>query len=242
VGLEQDNVQPLRAGLAGKTLWRRAWGWRMAVVGASLFTVGSIALLTATDAPQVPATAAVGTQRALAQVATANNLENSPQPVRPDPLARSIDPSVVPVNTAGSTIPTETAPGANPQADEREILASCHPHLLSSPASVPQLDVANTPAPNLAHMTMHFWVNNTGVVTREGGFSGNLGNIGEREAAAGYVRQLTFLLPQTPQCKAREVELVADFGERRSGEGWDTLVRLSPRYDVARTGELREIN
>jgi hypothetical protein len=115
----------------------------------------------------------------------------------------------------------------------------CHPHLTSAPV-LPQIDVANIPQPNLGHLKMSLWVNGSGVVTRESVTEAGLGSAAEQSAEAAFARQLTFSLPNTADCRAREVEVIGDFFEQRTPAGqWTTLVRLYPRLTFGRSGTLQ---
>lgn len=213
------------------TLWRRAPLWRATLVAAFVLTL-TAAVLWAESQQKEPLALAPG---------VSVSAEAKAAPASQDPLRRS----------AGADAPASGAsllddvrllgtPAAEPVSDEEEqVLATCHPHLLRTPASMPQIDVANVSEPNLGHVKFHFWVNGAGIVTREILTEATLGTSAEREAEAAYAKELTFSLPNTKECRSREVEVIGDFFEQRERSGrWATYVRLYPHLSFGNTGAL----
>jgi len=116
----------------------------------------------------------------------------------------------------------------------------CHPHLLHAPTSMPQIDVAHVAEPTLGHIKLHLWVNGAGVVAREVLSAATFGTPAERQAEAAFAKELTFSLPNTKECRSREVEVIGDFFERREPTGrWGTYVRLYPRFTFDNAGTLQ---
>ena len=104
---------------------------------------------------------------------------------------------------------------------------------------MPQIDVAQIPAPNLGHIKLHLWVNGAGFVTRELVTAATFGTPAELQAETAFAKELTFVLPDTKECRSREVEVIGDFSERREASGqWATYVRLYPRLIFNNTGSL----
>jgi hypothetical protein len=202
------------------SLWQRAPWWRATVAGAALATVAATvfwaeAHLSGSAVVGVPASAATPVRHA-----------QDPQL----PESASSQPS----RHTGSDSPGSAS------AEDEQTEAICHPHLLRAPASMPQIDVAKMPEPNLGHIKVHFWVNGAGMVTREVLTAATFGTVAEQQAETGYTRELTFALPNTKECQGREVEVIGDFFERRDPGGqWATYVRLYPRFTFDNTGVLR---
>jgi hypothetical protein len=211
------------------TLWHRALVWRAVFVGASILTLASLMSLaayvgkeqTVTQHAAGTATREILPPQETSQRAAATDVAfNLPQP---DGAAASINQS-----TTASTV-----------NEDEEVLATCHPHLLRAPPSMPQIDIAAMPQPNLGHLKMHLWVNGAGVVTRETILAATLGTPAEQQAEAAYIKELTFALPNTKECRTREVEVVGDFFEQRDPRGrWATYVRLYPRLSFNSAGAL----
>ena len=113
---------------------------------------------------------------------------------------------------------------------EGRILADCHPHLAGS-SSVPNFDVGQRPNPAAANLKVRFWVNGDGFVTQAFMTGGNVISADDREEALHYVKGLTFSVPNTAECRARQIELIGNFFESRSSMGeWATLFEVHPRY------------
>lgn len=133
-------------------------------------------------------------------------------------------------------------PASDPIAgvsDEEEAQARCHPHLRSAPAFLPPIDASAISDPRAAHLKVEFWVNGAGVVVRERLVAGNLGSAAERAADLAYTRELTFSVPQTAECQAREMELFGDFFlKQKPDQSWVPLVRLYPRLALDQNGVL----
>jgi hypothetical protein len=211
-------------------LWRRAPLFRAAAVGAATVTLAAAVFWAESQRPEPPATAIHSVAPSAEHRALA-----PPPPSAPDSGAPSTS-SPQPSGTASAAHVAAAIPASD---EEEQILATCHPHLLHAP-SMPQIDVANVPAPNLGHIRMHFWVNGAGTVTRETVTAATLGTPTEQQAAADFGNQLTFVLPNTKDCRSREVEVIGDFFEQRGPSGqWQTLVRLYPRLTFGPTGALQ---
>ncbi|HEY0747131.1 MAG TPA: hypothetical protein VGD63_10555 [Steroidobacteraceae bacterium] len=107
---------------------------------------------------------------------------------------------------------------------------------------MPPIDVAQMADPSVGHLKVHFWVDGKGLVTRDIVTGANFGSDEERHAAVLYTRDLTFTVPQTPECNSREMEMVADFFVQQSSSGqWATYVRLYPRLSLDGTGAVRTV-
>jgi hypothetical protein len=212
---------------AASRLWRRAPIWRTALVAALLTSAAGIYLATqpssgpdasrATAAPQMPQTA--------------------PTPPPTDPSA------------AGQSQPAPAAPSSSPSApvattqsseeEEEQNLAACHPGLIQAPP-MPQIDIANVAAPNLAHIKYHFWVNGAGSVVRVAKTAANYGTPQEWDAEQGFISAMRFSVPQTQSCRVREMELIGDVFETRDKDGrWLSYIRLYPRVSFAPGGALQ---
>jgi hypothetical protein len=215
------------------SLWRRAPWWRATVIGAAAITVAATVFwaesqsrsstAAAVSTPEKAAPSAAST----AAIRTANESLAGPQGPASAQQPSTGTPDQQPASTPGS-------------GEDEQTQAMCHPHLLSAPPSMPQVDVAQTPEPNLGHIKVHLWVNGTGVVTREVLTASTLGTPAEQEAETAYAKGLTFALPNTKECRSREVEVIGDFFERREQTGrWSTYVRLYPRFTFNATGALQ---
>jgi hypothetical protein len=116
------------------------------------------------------------------------------------------------------------------QPSEGRILADCHPHLTVSP-SVPNFDVGERPNPAAVTLRVRFWVTGDGFVTQAFVTAANVISADDREEALHYVKGLTFSVPNTAECRARQIELIGNFLESRSSMGeWATLFEVHPRY------------
>jgi len=116
------------------------------------------------------------------------------------------------------------------QPSEGRILADCHPHLTGNP-SVPNFDVGERPNPAAATLKVRFFVNGDGFVTQAFVTGANVVSADDREEALHYVKGLTFSVPNTAECRARQMELIGNFLESRSSTGeWATLFAVHPRY------------
>jgi hypothetical protein len=116
------------------------------------------------------------------------------------------------------------------QLSEGRILADCHPHLTGN-SSVPNFDVSERPNPAAATLKVRFWVNGDGFVTQAIVTGANVVSADDREEALHYVKGLTFSVPNTVECRARQIELIGNFLESRGSTGeWTTLFAVHPRF------------
>jgi hypothetical protein len=61
----------------------------------------------------------------------------------------------------------------------------------------------------------------------------------EQEAEPAYTKTLTFSVPQTNECRLREMELIGDYFEMKSNSGkWATFVKLYPRLSFDSDGKV----
>ena len=130
-----------------------------------------------------------------------------------------------------SVTQAQIPPGAPPQRNEGEILAACHPHLRPDAGSVPNIDVSDTPNPAAARLKIRFWVNGDGCVSQAlvNGFTTY--SAADQEAALDFLKVTTFIVPNTPECRSRKMEMNGVFLESRSSIGeWETILDLYPRY------------
>ncbi len=59
----------------------------------------------------------------------------------------------------------------------------------------------------------------------------NVYSVEDREDALHYIKGLTFTVPNTTECRARQMELVGNFFETRGATGdWSTVVEMHPRF------------
>jgi hypothetical protein len=133
---------------------------------------------------------------------------------------------------APSESPAPPQPAENPRVNETQILASCHPHLNTSPESVPNIEVSGTRYnPAGMQLKIRFWVNGNGFVTQAFNMGASVYSLQQMEDALHYVKLLTFEVPNTPECRVRQVELIGNFTEARGPSGdWITLFEMHPRY------------
>jgi hypothetical protein len=147
-------------------------------------------------------------------------------------------PPTAPTTTdeAAATPPTsvEQSPtAAGPRTGEGQILAACQPHLGPNTISVPNIDVAERPNPAAVRLKVRFWVNGEGFVTQAIVTGANVYTAADQEAALDYIKILTFLVPNTPECHARKMEVIGNFLESRSSNGeWETVLDMYPRYSL----------
>jgi hypothetical protein len=105
---------------------------------------------------------------------------------------------------------------------------------------MPQIDVNEVPQPNLSHIKVHFWVNGAGVVTRTLPTEATYGTPAEQQAELAFLQALRFSVPDTRDCRIRQMELIGDIAERREVTGhWATYARLYPRLAFGPTGTLQ---
>jgi hypothetical protein len=125
--------------------------------------------------------------------------------------------------------PSEDTPSKH--ISEAEILAKCHPHLGPNATMVPNINVSATANPLAVNLKVRFWVNGNGFVTQAFVIGGNVYSVEDREDALHYIRGLTFTVPNTAECRSRQMELIGNFMEARGAGGdWSTTVDLHPRY------------
>ena len=123
------------------------------------------------------------------------------------------------------------APAEPPQTNESAILAACHPHLRPNAGSVPNINVSDVPNPAAARFKVRFWVDGDGFVTQAVAIGTTTYSAADQEAALDYLKIVTFLVPNTPECHARKMEMNGLFLESRSSIGeWETILDLYPRY------------
>jgi hypothetical protein len=116
---------------------------------------------------------------------------------------------------------------------ETQILASCHPHLGPNVPSVPNMDVSRLAHPAMVRVKVRMWVNGDGFVTRA--FLGSTTRYGveDLEADLQFVKGLTFAVPDSPECHARQVEVIGNFVESLTAAGdWETVLEVHPRYSL----------
>jgi hypothetical protein len=169
--------------------------------------------------------------------------------------AKSAAPSVQVEPAVKATQANPHAPGMQPQTrpdpapqpvvaaqakDEDEILARCHPHLIPVRNPVPQIDVSGIQDPSLGHLKVHFWVNGAGVVTREALTGATYSTVQEQQAELAFTKGLTFTVPQTAECRVREIEVIGDYYEmKEEGGKWGTIVKMYPRLSFSPDGALQ---
>ncbi len=120
---------------------------------------------------------------------------------------------------------------AIPRTSEHMILAECHPDLSPNAGSVPKLDVSRYPKPSAVSLKVRFWVNGDGFVTKAFTVGGSIDDRQDQEEALHYVKSLTFQVPNSDQCRTREIEIIGEFRESAEGPGeWATVLELHPRY------------
>ena len=212
---------------AARELWRRAPIWRTVVVAAALTSAAGIYLATqsssgpgaspVTPAPQMPHAA------------------QTPGPAVPSASAED-QPGPV-ISTLSPPAPAATAQSS--EDEEEQNLAACHPGLIQAPP-MPQIDVANVAAPNLAHIKYHFWVNGAGSVVRVVKTAANYGTPQEWDAEQAFISAMRFSVPQTQACRVRQMELIGDvFETRGKDDRWASYIRLYPRLSFAPGGALQ---
>jgi hypothetical protein len=142
------------------------------------------------------------------------------------------NPALPALHESVAASPEEPVQDVAVQPSEGRILADCHPHLTGS-SSVPNFDVGDRPNPAAAALKVRFFVNGDGFVTQAFVTGANVVGTDDREEALHYVRGLTFSVPNTAECRARQMELIGNFLESRSSTGeWTTLFAVHPRYTL----------
>jgi hypothetical protein len=132
---------------------------------------------------------------------------------------------------AAASPPDERPAGPQPLRNERTILAECHPDLVPNTPSVPKFDVSRAPRPWTVSLKVRFWVNSDGFVTKAFALGGNVNNSLDQEAALSYTKSLTFRVPNSDDCRGREIEILGEFKESADAGGeWQTILEMHPRY------------
>ena len=139
-----------------------------------------------------------------------------------------------PATPAGTAAPAAALPAdrrAAPRTSEQMILAECHPNLSPNTASVPRFDVSRFPRPSAMSLKVRFWVNGDGFVTKAFFAGGSINDAQDQEEALHYVKGLIFQVPNTDQCRTREIEILGEFRESADAAGeWATVLEIHPRY------------
>jgi len=125
-------------------------------------------------------------------------------------------------------------PARPTQVSAIRILAGCQPHLSQNSESVPNFDVDSRPNPAALQLKVRFWVNGDGFVIHPFMMGANAVRAPDQEAALDYVRHLTFSVPNTEECRVREMEMFGTFLEARESLGeWSTVFEVHPRYSMS---------
>jgi hypothetical protein len=129
-------------------------------------------------------------------------------------------------------IPTATqAVAAQEHRGPAQVIADCQPHLRAPPLSVPNIEVTDRFNMAAVRLTVRFFVNSDGFVTRAFVTGFTVTTAADQEAELDFVQHLTFTVPQTAECRSRELEMIGNFTEsRESGGAWATVFDVSPRY------------
>jgi hypothetical protein len=151
------------------------------------------------------------------------------------PIApRSADDPATLAGVASAATGPPVGQGTAPRASEQMILAECHPNLSPNTPSIPKFDVSRFPRPSAVSLKVRFWVNGDGFVTKAFMVGGNLNDIQNQEEALHYIKGLTFQVPNTDQCRTREIEIIGEFRESPDTTGeWTTVLEIHPRYASA---------
>lgn len=218
-------------------LWRRAPAFRRVTYLASAASIVGVLALAFNQADTVRSSLPAPVAATSTQVVPRSvNAEVSPPP---GPVLERPDPAVP--APSGSPAPRSPAnqPAALAASDEDSQLARCHPHLLPGGGAMPQIDVRQMADPGIGHLKVHFWVNGAGVVTRDVVMASNYALPAEQEAELVYTKTLTFSVPQTNECRLRDIELIGDYFEMKSNSGkWATFVKLYPRLSLDADGRV----
>jgi hypothetical protein len=144
------------------------------------------------------------------------------------------------VTSPRAVAPVRLLAPADPARQEELILARCHPAYHAGTVSLPQIDVSQMPDPGAGHLKIRFFVNGSGEVTRAALTSANFASPEEQAAELEFTKRLTFVVPDTAECRTREMELVGDFVAMKGPTGqWATFVRLYPHFSVGSDGMLQ---
>jgi hypothetical protein len=222
-----------------RELWRRAPAFRgLVYVAVSVSFAGVIAL----SVDREHSVTLVSSSHEAAQVA--------PQPIQsgtpvtqqealpvPQQAVQGRESERVPLAVQKPMVAAQSGPSA---ADEDAERARCHPHLIPISASMPQIDVSQMADPSIGHIKVHFWVNGAGLVTREALTATSYATAAERQAELDFTKGLTFTVPNTAECRVREMELIGDYFEMKNSAGqWVTYVKLYPRLSFDTDGVVR---
>lgn len=134
-------------------------------------------------------------------------------------------PSAAPVPEAPRPVP---APANRGRA---QILAGCQPQLREGSTVVPNIEVTDRYVMAAIKLKVRFWVNGDGFVTRAFVTGFTVATSADQEAELDFVQHLTFTVPDTPECRTRPLEMIANFSEsRESGGEWATVLEVHPLY------------
>jgi hypothetical protein len=148
---------------------------------------------------------------------------------RPSTPRSTSDPATAGMATSAAALPADRR--AAPRTSEQMILAECHPDLTPNTASVPRFDVGRFSRPSAASLKVRFWVNGDGFVTKAFMAGGSITDAQDQEEALHYVKGLIFQVPNTDQCRTREIEIIGEFRESADAAGeWATVLEIHPRY------------
>jgi hypothetical protein len=144
------------------------------------------------------------------------------------PSARSSAPVAA---SAALSAPADHPTARVPPKNERMILAECHPELSANTTSPPTFEVSPRIRPWAATLKVRFWVNNDGFVTKAFILGGTVDRPEDQEAALRYIKGPTFQLPNTDECRSREIEIVGDFRRTADSNGdYVTVLDIHPQY------------
>jgi hypothetical protein len=235
--MDKDSSEEASQAAPIAQLWRRAPAFRrMTYLAGAVSVMGVLALAfnqTDTVRSSPPAHVAA-TPAQVVPASTGPTVAPTPQS-----LSQRADPGV-PAPTGAPTPEIPVNQSATIAANEEDSqLARCHPHLLPGGGAMPQIDVSQMADPSIGHLKVHFWVNGAGMVTREVLAASNYALPAEQEAELAFTKSLTFSVPQTSECRLREVELIGDFFEMKGSSGkWATFVKLYPRLSFDADGKV----
>jgi hypothetical protein len=134
-----------------------------------------------------------------------------------------------------SAVPAPEAPRPAPaRRGPAEILAGCQPHLREGSTVVPNIEVTDKYNMAAIKLTVRFWVNGDGFVTRAFVVGFTVATAADQEAELDFVQHLTFTVPGTQECQTRPLEMIGNFSEsRESGGEWATVLEVHPLYAFA---------
>lgn len=229
--LDTDQATPIAL------LWRRAPAFRRITYLAGATSIAAVLALAFNQTESVRSSLPTSVAVTPAQVARPNLSATAPPASQP--VLQKTDPGII--APTGSTVPEvpPSRPAELAASDEDSQLARCHPHLLPGSGAMPQIDVSQMADPSIGHLKVHFWVNGAGLVTRQVVTASNYALPAEQEAELAYTKSLTFSIPQTNECRLREMELIGDYFEMKNNSGkWATIVKLYPRLSFDADGRV----